>query len=165
MSIFYKSLRIGKNGKEFYLYKFKTLKDNFDKTDSFADESAYLPLGKFLRKTHLDELPQLWNLIKGDLNIFGWRPEEKRYIDLWPEKIKKKILSNKPGLIDLATIVFFNEEKLLKEFNDKHYFYWQFIRPLKFQFQLFYIENKCFLLKITILWIIFKKIICSLWKD
>lgn len=162
MSILYRSKRIGKNGKPFWLYKIKTLKDGSDKSP-FTTESAYLPLGKFLRKTKLDELPQLWNWLRGDIALVGPRPDEERNINVIPEEYRKVILSIKPGLVDLASIYFYDEEKWLNQLKDP-YLYWTSIKPIKILLQFFYVQNKCLLLDVAVLYMTIKKVIGSLWK-
>lgn len=157
-------MRIGKKGSPFWLYKFRTLREGFDRTHTFASENAYLPFGKFLRRTHLDELPQIWNLLKGDLALFGWRPEEERNFNILPYSSRNVLIQTKPGLIDLATVHFFDEEEVLKEARDKNLVFWQQIRPMKFILQAFYIQNKSFLLNLAILWAVFKKVIRSLFQ-
>lgn len=161
MSIFYRSKRIGKNGKPFFLYKFRTLNEN--NQGQFAQEATYTRFGKFLRKTHLDELPQILNVIKRDMNFVGPRPDEERNINVIPEEYRKVILSVKPGIVDLASIHFYDEEKLLNKLHDP-YLYWQGIKPIKILLQIFYIQNKCFLLNVAVLWIALKKIISSFFK-
>ena len=162
MSIFYKSYRIGKNGKPFFLYKLKTLKDGVDK-HLFKHE--YLPLGHFLRKTKLDELPQLWNVLKGDMSLVGPRAEEERTINLVPEELKKILLSVKPGLTSLSSIHFFDEERILKLSPDAFKTYWLSVKPMKIALDVFYVNNHSFLLDLAILWITFKLVVKSFFHD
>ena len=110
MSIIYKSTRIGKNGKPFMMYKFRTLKEG-TKTQ-YDHGQNYVFLGKFLRRFRLDEAAQLWNLLKGDLSLVGPRPETEDGWKFIPQHIKDKILSVKPGMFGLAGIHFFDEERL-----------------------------------------------------
>lgn len=164
MSIIYKSLRIGKAGKGFWLYKIRTLKDSSD-SNFFAGGDQYLLLGRFLRRFKLDELPQLWNVIKGDMNLFGYRPEEKRTFDLTPDEVKNVLSSAKPGLMDLSSLFFIDEEKILQNSHDPHKVYWVGIRPIKYVLQCFYIENRCFLLNVAILYMAIKKILKSIFNE
>lgn len=161
MSIIYKSQRIGKNGKKFKMYKFRTLKDGTDKTSSFTQKDQYLPLGRFLRKTKLDELPSIVNVLKRDMNVFGYRPEEERSFRLLPNEVKQILSSTRPGMVDLSSLHFFDEEHIL-QVGDSHETYWEKIRPMKLAFQVFYIQNRCFLLNVAITWIVIKKMIKSL---
>ncbi|MCK9370394.1 sugar transferase [Candidatus Dojkabacteria bacterium] len=163
MSIIYKSKRIGKNGKPFWLYKFRTLMDNIDKTSSFAQQDQYVKFGKFLRKTKIDELPQLINWIKGDINFFGYRPEEERAWNILPSEIREILSKNKPGIIDLSSLHFYDEETLL-QVGDANKTYWEVIRPMKLTLQMFYSENRCWILNLAIIYIYFRKALKSLWK-
>lgn len=142
----------------------RTLKEGTDKTSSFAKDDQYLWYGKFLRKTKLDELPQLWTILKGDMALFGYRPMEEREVSFLPDGMKDVLLSSKPGLIDLASIHFFEEEKMLKDLHDPHRVYYEVIRPMKFTLQAFYIENKCFLLDVALAFLAIKKVIGSFFK-
>lgn len=164
MGLFYRSERIGKNGKPFSLYKIKTLKDGTDKTSSFAQADQYLWYGKFLRKTKLDELPQLINLVRGQIGLVGPRSEEARNINILPEEVRGLLLSVKPGLTSLASVFFFNEEELLQQAQDPTETYWTTIKPGKILLDTFYIENKCWSLDLVIIWLTIKKIIGSFFK-
>ncbi len=148
----YRSERIGKNGKPFSLYKFRTLKEGFD--GNFATNEGYTRFGKFLRKTKLDELPQLMNWLRGDIALVGPRPELPETIGLIPRDIKQIITSVKPGLTSLASITFINEEELLKK-NGVNIYY-QKIKSIKLILDCFYVEHKDFLLDF---WIIYKTVI------
>lgn len=162
MSIFYKSYRIGRNGKPFVFYKFRTLKNGSD-INSFAGKSQYTRCGKFLRKTKLDELPQVWNVIKGDMRFFGYRPEEERHFDVLPDPVKEILEKEKPGIIDLSSLHFYDEEGLM-QIGDAHQTYWEKIRPLKLTLQMFYIENRSWLLNLAIVWLYLRKASRSLIK-
>ena len=162
MSIIYRSSRVGKAGKVFKLYKFKTLADRSDDV-LFAQKDQYTRFGKFLRKTKLDELPQIINWIKGDISIFGYRPEEVRNWQILPTDIRIILASRKPGIIDLSSLHFYDEEGLF-QVGDSHKTYWEKVRPMKMTLQMFYLENRCWLLNISIIWIYLKKAIKSLFK-
>ena len=156
MSILYRSKRIGKNGKEFTMYKLRTLKEGVDKTNSFASVEQYTRLGWIMRKTKFDELPQIWNLIKRDINVVGPRPEEAKTIDVIPEETKRLLLSVRPGLTSLSSIHFFEEGQILENAKDPYKIYWTTIKPLKITLDVFYIQNRDTLLDI---WIVFKTFI------
>lgn len=156
MSFLYKSVRIGKGGHPFIIWKIRTLKDGANQSQ-FAQE--YLPFGRFLRKTKLDEIPSLWNLFKGDLAIFGYRPEEARTWNLYPKDIQDFLALHKPGLMDLSSIHFFSEEKILELSTDKHKDYWEKIFPVKMALRAFYFENRCFLLNVAIFYLVAKRVI------
>ena len=158
MSLIYKSKRVGKNGKEFLMYKFKTLEDNSD-TNSFASEQTYTRFGKFLRKWKIDELPQLFNILKRDMNIIGPRPEEQRTVDLIPTDTRQILLSVRPGLSCLSSIYFYNEEEILLTSKDPAKTYWEQIKPMKIVLDIFYIQNRSFLLRLFIIWQTIKKVL------
>ncbi len=147
----YRSERVGKNGKLFSAYKIKTLKDGTDKTSSFVQEDQYLKYGKFLRKTKLDECMQVVNILRGEMNIVGIRPENKETIYLIPKDIRKILLSRKPGLTSLSSIYFYDEEKLLKGPNASEIYY-ERIKPMKILLDVFYINNRDIFLDLWIIW-------------
>ena len=153
MSIFYKARRVGKDGEPFTMYKFKTLKDGSD-TSAFHKD-AYLFGGRFLRKYRIDELPQIWNIIRGDMALVGPRPQEERTINLYPSGIKEKLLSVKPGWFSPAGIHFMHEGQILEFSKNPHEDYWIKIQPMKLTLDFFYVENKGFFLD---LWVIYQAI-------
>lgn len=150
---FYRSLRVGKNGRPFTMWKVRTLRDGADKS-SFASE--YTWYGRFLRKWRLDEIPQVWNMLNGSMTLVGPRPEEKRAIDLLPVHVQSKLLSVKPGLFGLSGIYFMDEEQMLKDSPDAAHDFWTKIKPMKTTLDFFYIDHKCFLLDIAIIWMAIK---------
>ena len=157
-SIFYRSQRVGRGGKIFTMYKLRTLKEGADK-NTFAEQYTFL--GRFLRKTKTDELPQLWNVIKRDINLVGPRAEEERSLSVIPKETRDILLSVRPGLTSLSSIHFFDEEAILRDAKDKHKVYWTFIKPTKILLDTFYIEHKCFALDLVIIWLTLKKVIKS----
>lgn len=160
--VIYKSKRIGLNGRVFEMYKFRTLKENFQ--GQFATAEGYTKFGRFLRRYKLDELPQLINVLRGEMSLVGPRPEEERTINLLPEENKKIILSVKPGMTSLSSIHFFDEERILEESDDKIRDYWLKIKPMKFVLETFYVEHKGWILDLAILWVTFKKLILRCFK-
>ena len=162
MNIFYKSKRIGRHGKPFEMYKFRTMK--LGNNGSFAKEDRYIWCGKFLRKTRIDELPQLWNILKGDMSFVGPRPEEGLTIDLYPVHIREKLLSVKPGWFGIGGIFFINEEKYLAESQNPHEDYWMKIKPMKLTLDFFYIDNKCLSFDIWLIYQGLKTGIKNLWN-
>lgn len=139
--------RIGLNGKPFYLYKFRSmyiLGEAKIGTFHAGDTSRITPLGKFLRKTKLDELPQLFNVLKGDMSIVGPRPEVEKWTKVYPEKwaIVHKV---KPGITDNASILFRNEEEILKNSPNPEETYKNEILPRKLDLYIDYVNNHSFL--------------------
>jgi lipopolysaccharide/colanic/teichoic acid biosynthesis glycosyltransferase len=159
MSIFYKSLRVGKGGRTFWMYKFRTLVPEADRVTQFAGDAVYTKHGKFLRKYKLDELPQIWNIIKGDMAIVGPRPEQCEAFNILPLDLRLTLNKVKPGLTDLASLYFFNEEELLRDSPDPHLDYWTKIRPMKALLQTFYVQHHCWPLKLAIIWLTIRKLV------
>lgn len=160
---FYRSARIGKNGKTIEVLKVRTLKEGSNKSE-FAEKDSYLWYGRFLRKTKLDELPQLWTIIKGDMALFGPRPMEPKEADLLPEPMREVLLSVKPGLIDPASLHFFDEERILQQMKDPTKVYYEVIRPIKYTLQAWYIAHRNWLLNLALLYMAAKKIVVSFFK-
>ena len=142
--IFYKSKRIGKNYKPFYLLKLRTMyidqPANAPKVTS-SNDLRITPIGRFLRNTKADELPQFLNVIIGHISLVGPRPEVKKYIDKYPE-LYNKILTIRPGITDSATLQFIDEEKILSHSNDPEQTYINNIQPRKIKYYLDYVDNQ-----------------------
>lgn len=144
--IFFIQQRVGKNGILFKLIKFRTMKVAEDKSGgSFdaGDSSRITPFGKFLRKTKIDELPQLFNVLLGDMSLVGPRPEVKIWTEVYPEKwaIVHRV---RPGITDEASIVFRNEEELLKSALNPNEVYKNQILPQKLSLYIKYVHNQSF---------------------
>ena len=143
--IFYIQKRVGQGFKEFDLYKFRSMKNEKGLQITSKDDPRITKVGRFIRKTKIDELPQLLNVLKGDMSLVGPRPEVKKYVDLFQEDYKK-ILSIKPGITDLAAIEYRNEEEVLSSYRDKEKAYIKTILPTKIELYYQYIKNISFLL-------------------
>ncbi|MBE2258147.1 MAG: sugar transferase, partial [Rhodobacteraceae bacterium] len=115
--VFFVQQRVGKDGRKFGLLKFATmLKDSPNigtGTVTVRDDPRVLPTGRFLRKTKVNELPQLLNILKGDMSIVGPRPQTQRCFDAFPNDVQEAIVKVRPGLSGIGSIVFRNEESLL----------------------------------------------------
>lgn len=152
--VFYRGERIGKFGKPFRIFKFRTMIKGAEKLggpSTAADDPRLTKIGKFLRKYKLDELPQLINVLKGEMSLVGPRPEVKMYIEMLKPEKKEKILSVKPGMTDLASLWDFHEEEILKGSSDPEKTYMEKIRPKKIELQLEYVKNHSFLLDLKII--------------
>jgi len=141
--LFYVQKRVGKNFREFNLYKFRSMIINADKVGpsvTSGDDPRITKIGRIIRKTKIDELPQLINVIKGDMSLVGPRPEVMKFVK---EKRKeyRKILTIKPGITDNAAIEFRNEETIMEQYNDKEKAYIDIILPQKIKLYNKYIEN------------------------
>ena len=147
--IFYKQKRVGKGGKEFDLLKFATmLRDSPNLAGGLytsENDPRILPMGKFLRKTKINELPQLLNILKGDMSVIGYRPQVKKQYDSYPEGVKQKIKKSRPGLSGIGPIVFRSEEQILQKFDnyeERDEFYKNVITPYKGELESWYAEHK-----------------------
>ena len=162
--VFYLQERVGKEGRLFNLIKFRTMRTGSDKAIAITvgkRDSRITTIGHFLRKFKLDELPQLINVLKGEMSLVGPRPELKKFVDLYNEE-QLKVISIKPGITDFASIQFRNENELLEGKEDPIDFYIKEIMPLKLALNLNYIANQSLLTDLriifqTILLIFFRK--------
>ena len=128
--VFYVQSRIGKNFKPFNLYKFRSMKEAKGLSITSKDDPRITSIGKFIRKTKIDELPQLLNVIKGEMSLVGPRPEVEKYVYI-QEEAYRDILKVKPGITDLAAIEFRDEEEVLSQYEDKEEAYIREIQPKK----------------------------------
>ena len=145
--IFYIQPRVGKDGKMFGLLKFATMLKNSPnmgtKTVTVKDDPRILPFGKILRKTKINELPQLINIIKGDMSIIGPRPQTERCFLAFPQSSQDAIVQVKPGLSGIGSIVFRDEESILDNPNiDRLKFYDDVIAPYKGELEQWYVKNQ-----------------------
>lgn len=141
--IFFQQDRGGKGGKYFKILKFRSMtvkKETDGKDFDPGCDARVTGVGKFLRKSKMDELPQLINVLKGDMSLVGPRPEVKVYVELYPERWEK-VLSIRPGITDPASISFRNEEELLAEAEDPEEEYRQKILPEKLDIYEEYVDN------------------------
>jgi len=159
--VFYTQIRVGKNSKEFKLLKFRTMKPDSDKSGQLTigdNDSRITGVGTLLRKFKLDEIPQLLNVIKGEMSIVGPRPEVPKYVNLY-SKEQLKVLSVRPGLTDLASIEFINENEILGNSENPEKEYVEVIMPTKLELNIQYIENQSFLGDIKLIFRTFGKIL------
>ena len=152
--VFYRGIRVGQYGKEFRMFKFRSMVENADKIggpSTAGDDPRLTRMGKFLKKFQLDELPQLINVIKGEMSIVGPRPEvpsEVKSLDFGTRKI---MLSVKPGITSLATLANPHEGEILKGSKDPHKTYVEKIKPEKIRLNLEYVRKKSFWLDMKII--------------
>ncbi len=151
--VFYRGIRIGRHGKHFKIFKFRTMVMNAEKLGgpSTADDDPRITkTGKFLRKFKLDELPQLINVLMGDMSVIGPRPQVPEDVALYTEE-EKKILSVRPGITDWASIKYHNEGEILRGSPDPDQAYIEKIRPGKIKLELEYVRNYSFWVDLKIL--------------
>ena len=158
---FFRGERVGQYGKLFKIFKFRSMKQDSEgngKWNVGDNDTRITKVGHFLRKSKLDEVPQLINVFKGDMSFVGYRPELKYYVDMYTEK-EMSILDLKPGITDWASITNFEQFKGFTNASDPDVFYLEKVRPLKLRLQLYYryhhgliSDFKC------ILWTVYKVI-------
>lgn len=140
---FYIQERTGKNGKPFALYKFRTMRVGSD-TEGLLTvgerDSRITRIGYILRKTKIDELPQLLNVLKGEMSLVGPRPEVRKYTDLYTEE-QRKVLSVRPGITDYASIEYVNENELLSRADDPERMYIEEVIPDKIKLNMKYLKH------------------------
>jgi lipopolysaccharide/colanic/teichoic acid biosynthesis glycosyltransferase len=144
--IFYKQMRVGKNGKDFLLWKFRTMKPDSDKKGLLTvggKDPRVTSVGYFLRKFKLDELPQLINVLIGEMSLVGPRPEVRKYVEMYtPGQLR--VLDVQPGITDYASIEYSNENELLAKSIDPEATYIEEVMPAKLKLNLKYIDEKSF---------------------
>ena len=144
--IFFNQKRVGRNGKDFLLRKFRSmsvLKEAESGQFDAGNSSRVTSVGRLIRKTKLDELPQLWNVLKGDMSVVGPRPEIRKWVEAFPERWNE-VLKVRPGITDPASIRFSNEEELLAQAADPETEYRKVILPQKLALYEEYVTSASF---------------------
>ena len=149
---FYRAERIGRGGRPFRMYKFRTMVVGADRAGpaiTCKDDPRITRLGRLLRRTKLDELPQLLNVLRGEMSLVGPRPEAPRYVALYSPQ-QREVLKARPGITGLAQLAYIHEEELLNPANlDRDYV--RVLLPRKLALDLEYVNGRCFLLDLKIL--------------
>lgn len=151
--VLFKQKRVGRYGKEFNILKFRTMVVNAEKLGkqiTVGNDSRITKIGAFLRKYKLDELPQLINVIKGDMSLIGPRPEVPKYVALYNEN-QRKVLDVRPGITDYASIEYRDENSILAKVNNPEEYYINVIMPHKIDLNMKYIEKNNILIDIDII--------------
>ena len=142
--VFYKQVRVGQNSIDFGLFKFRSMVVDADKKGLITvggRDPRITRSGYFIRKYKLDELPQLINVLLGDMSLVGPRPEVRKYVDLYTDE-QQKVLSVKPGITDYASIEYMDENEILGKSSDPEKTYIEEIMPEKIKYNMKYIQNK-----------------------
>lgn len=150
---FYRGVRVGRYGKPFRIFKFRTMVVNAESLggQSTADDDPRITkVGKFIRKYKLDELPQIINVLKGEMSFVGPRPEVQHYVDMFTEE-EKAILSVRPGITDWASLWNLDEGAILAGSLDPEKTYMEEIRPTKIRLQVKYVKERSFLVDLKII--------------
>jgi lipopolysaccharide/colanic/teichoic acid biosynthesis glycosyltransferase len=143
--VFFRQLRIGRGGREFKVFKFRTMVPDAEVLGlkiTVGGDPRITRSGHFLRKYKLDELPQLFNVLSGDMSLVGPRPEVPEYVALYPADVREKVLSVKPGITDLASLEYKDENELLRDAEDPREVYIQEIMPRKLEYYVQYVEQR-----------------------
>ncbi|CAN1535435.1 WcaJ Sugar transferases involved in lipopolysaccharide synthesis [Methylophilaceae bacterium] len=170
--IFYKQNRVGKGGVSFGLLKFATMLKNSPNLGTgnmtVKNDPRILPLGNFLRKTKINELPQLLNIFLGDMSIIGPRPLTQDHFDGYIPCVQQAIISVQPGLSGIGSIVFRAEEEMLHQHDDAKQFYKEYISPYKGTLEAWYVNNNglwtYFTLIILTIWVVFFSKSIAVWN-
>jgi lipopolysaccharide/colanic/teichoic acid biosynthesis glycosyltransferase len=152
-SPFYIAPRMGRGERPFRMVKLRSMVIHADKSgvdSTAANDRRVTAVGRFIRRYKLDELTQLWNVLKGDMSLVGPRPNVERETRMYTA-VEKRLLSVRPGITDYASIVFSDEGDILKDRADPDIAYNQLIRPYKGQLGLFYIDNASLLLDLKLI--------------
>ena len=159
--IFYRQMRVGKDGKDFGLLKFRSMRIGADKESLITigeHDSRITRAGYYIRKYKLDELPQLWNVLVGDMSLVGPRPEVRKYVDMYTDE-QRLVLSVRPGITDYASIEYIDENRLLAPAEDPDRTYIEEIMPAKIALNMRYIEHQTLGEYLKIIFLTFAKII------
>jgi lipopolysaccharide/colanic/teichoic acid biosynthesis glycosyltransferase len=152
---FYMGTRVGRSGRAFRMVKLRSMRVNADRTgvdSTSADDRRITPVGKFIRAYKLDELLQLWNVLVGDMSLVGPRPNVPREVALYTE-VEKRLVAVRPGITDLASIVFADEGEILRGATDPDLRYNQIIRPWKSRLALFHLEHASLWFDSQVMWL------------
>jgi lipopolysaccharide/colanic/teichoic acid biosynthesis glycosyltransferase len=144
--VFFGQRRVGRNGVHFTLWKFRTMKPQSEKGGQLtvgSSDSRITRAGYYLRKFKVDELPQLWNVVRGEMSVVGPRPEVPRYVAHYTEE-QRKVLSIRPGITDYASLHYFHESDLLAKSQHPEETYLSEVLPAKLQLNLAYLESHSF---------------------
>ena len=159
--VFFRQIRVGRHNKNFQIYKFRSMRINSDKGSQITiggHDSRITKCGYFIRKTKIDELPQLINVFVGDMSLVGPRPEVRYYVDMWtPEQMR--VLDVRPGITDPASICYCNENELLEKVEDPEHYYINVIMQDKIKLYLEYVEKYGFWYDLKLIFMTLYKII------
>lgn len=158
--IFFRQVRVGRFGAPFRIHKFRTMAVNAETVGrlTVGADSRITGSGRFLRKTKLDELPQLIDVFLGSMSLVGPRPEVPEFMNLYPAEQREKILSVRPGITDRASIEMVDENDILGGYEDARQAYIDVIMPIKAKFYCEYVDTRNFIEDIKIIFLTFWRI-------
>ncbi len=165
--VFFKQERIGRRFKPFFIYKFRTMVRDAQKSGlqiTAGGDARVTAIGRILRKTKIDELPQLINVAKGDMSIVGPRPEVKKYVEYYKQEYET-ILSVRPGITDISSLTFRDEESVLKGQDNPEHFYLTVLLPEKMRMAKEYILHRSFFYDMKLIFLTFYRILVPAQKQ
>lgn len=161
--VFFVQNRVGLNGRFIKIFKFATMQKNSPNlgtgTVTIKDDPRVLPVGRFLRKTKINELPQLFNVVFGDMSLIGPRPQTRRCFEAFPEEAQTALTTVRPGLSGIGSIFFRHEEKMLNNSDAPDYLYDCVIMPYKGELEKWFIKNNSLFLYFILIYLTIKVII------
>jgi lipopolysaccharide/colanic/teichoic acid biosynthesis glycosyltransferase len=152
--VFYRAPRVGRNGRPFMMYKFRTMVINADRVGASSttlDDPRITAVGRWMRRWKVDELPQLLNVLSGDMSIVGPRPQVQWAVDRYSAE-ERSVLTVRPGMTDWASIVFSNEGEILQGHPDPDEAYMRLIHPTKMRLAMQYVAHPTLWIDLRILW-------------
>lgn len=159
--VFFRQERVGRFGMPFRIHKFRTMRVDSETEGrlTVGSDSRVTSSGCFLRKYKLDELPQLVDILLGKMSLVGPRPEVKEFIDEYPDNVRYKVLSVRPGITDLASIEMVDENAILGQYDDARQAYIDIILPIKQKYYVDYVDSMSFWLDLKIIFLTLKRIV------
>jgi len=156
--VFYRQERVGRGGRTFLLYKFVTMRKDCGHTPrdllTAENDPRILPLGRILRGTKINELPQLFNVLLGDMSLIGPRPQVRPHFDMYPEHVKREVVKVRPGLSGIGSIMFHDESSLVSRCGkDYNQCYAEDIAPYKGKLELWYVQHQSALLDLFLIFL------------
>ena len=151
--VFYRQRRVGRCNRDFTIYKFRSMRVNSDRQGLLTiggRDGRITTAGVFIRKYKLDELPQLFNVLRGDMSFVGPRPEVRKYVELYTEE-QKKVLTVRPGITSLSSIKYRNENEILSRSDNPEQYYIDVIMQDKLAIELDYLEQRSLLTDIKVI--------------
>nr|WP_297526147.1 sugar transferase [uncultured Roseateles sp.] len=142
--VMFRQERVGRFGRTFRIHKFRTMRVDAPKLGpqiTIGDDARITRSGRWLRASKVDELPQLWDVLRGAMSLVGPRPEVPRYVALYPEELRALVLSVRPGITDPASLSFRNESELLAQAEDPEREYVEVVMPMKLRLAADYVRN------------------------
>lgn len=152
--VLFKQIRVGKNGQNFEVLKFRTMVLNAESLGdkvTTGDDPRITPIGHVLRKYKFDELPQLINVLKGEMSLVGPRPEVPEYVEFYSDEVRNIVLSVPPGMTDKASIEFVNENDILSGSKDPVNDYKNKVLPIKLDYYVDYVKNRSLYLDFSLI--------------